>query len=96
MRKKIICNGTDCINCELPKCVYDDIPDEDDEPRDRSAYMREYYRRKRAERNKICVICGKACEGEMLRMSKQNFCGTECLSEYLLTKNESRITKIVV
>ena len=94
--KKIVCKGTDCLNCKLPKCVYDDVPDDDYEPRDRSAYMREYYRKKQKQKDRICFRCGEKCKGEMIRMARKDFCSTNCVKEYLFAMNENRMEKIIV
>jgi hypothetical protein len=76
--------------------VYDDVPDDDFEPRDRSEYMKEYYKRKQNEKGRICFVCGEKCKGEMLKMARKNFCGASCVKEYLFKMNENRMAKIIV
>lgn len=88
------CDGKSCLKCELPQCIYD-MPKEK-KKKDKSAYMREYYRKKRQEKNKFCSECGKKCEGEMFRISKKNFCSKKCISKFLLQRNEKKITKVYV
>lgn len=84
------CEHDNCFTCPYPDCIKEEKPKPD-----RSAYMHEYYMKKKLGiRDNTCRMCGKIVEGEMIRIHSKNYCSMDCVLCHLYDANE-RYMKIV-
>lgn len=74
----------DCFNCKFDDCIYDEP-----EQKDRTEYLHQWYLK--SKEPKKCFWCGKELHGEVIRMSKHNFCDINCVLCQLYKENEHKM-----
>lgn len=87
------CGWADCFTCPHADCIIE--CDEDLTPKkDRTDYLKQWYLN--SKKPKMCYWCGKELHGEVIRMSKHNFCDINCVTCQLIKENEHKMSLYMI